>query len=166
MKTRSTQVPLKDRLQENKLFFIQYRGSNTDWMLQKLKKIIAPIIPILTMRKLKTVLSPLKATISKSLSSNIINKTKYSGCEACYVGYTTRHLKTRLSEHRSSKSTVKEHTKSCKNELGTIETTEILHKSHKGQIFLSILEALYIRDINPSLNTRDEFRGRSLRIRI
>ena len=126
----------------------------------------APIIPILTMRKIKTVLPPLKSEIPKSLMSNIVYKTKCSGCDASYVGYTTRHIKTRCSEHRSSNGTIKHHKGSCGNDIATEETTEILHRSTKGMVHLSILEALYIREIRPTLNTRDEFRGRLLRIRI
>ena len=123
------------------------------------------MMAVLTMRKMKTVISPLKLKIPKELSSNVIYKTKCSGCEACYVGYTARLLKTRCSEHRSSTGTIRDHVKYCKNALATMETTEILHRTNRGPLYLSILEALYIREINPTLNTRDEFRGRSLRIR-
>ena len=43
---------------------------------------------------------------------------------------------------------------------------EILNKTQRNIVYLSILEALYIRELKPELNTKDEYVGRLLRIRI
>ena len=41
-----------------------------------------------------------------------------------------------------------------------IESIEILASSQKGEKHLLTLKELYIRDIRPSLNTKDEFKQR------
>ena len=42
----------------------------------------------------------------------------------------------------------------------------ILKKVQRDILYLSVMEALCIREKQPQLNTRDEFRGRELRIKI
>ena len=42
----------------------------------------------------------------------------------------------------------------------------ILHRTTRNMVFVEALEALYIREIRPQLNTRDEWRNRELTILI
>ena len=44
------------------------------------------------------------------------------------------------------------------------EDMRILHRTHRSVEFLETLEALYIREIGPTLNTKDEYRSRELSI--
>jgi len=43
---------------------------------------------------------------------------------------------------------------------------KILATSSKGRLQLAILEALFIREIKPALNTRDEWRDHKLSIKV
>ena len=44
----------------------------------------------------------------RELKSRVIYKLDCPGCHACYVGMTSRHLKTRLAEHQRDNATVKQ----------------------------------------------------------
>lgn len=46
------------------------------------------------------------------------------------------------------------------------EHFEILKRTERDINHLSVMEALFIRETNPKLNTKDEFRGRLLRIEV
>ena len=93
---------------------IQYRGRLIDHLVKKLKETGAPIQSVLTLRKLKTYLPPLKAQAQVHLRSNTIYKITCPGCGACYVGQTSRHLCTRFAEHRTKRTkAVHSHFDSC-----------------------------------------------------
>ena len=149
-----------------KLFFIQYRGFETSKYISKLIEVGAPIVPVMTMRKLKTSLLSLKAPIPKILSSNVIYQINCSRCDSCYVGITTRHVITRCLEHRSKTESIKSHLVNCNKELCKEPSIKILARSHRGVMHLLVLEALFIRELKPNLNIKDEWTSRSLRIRI
>ena len=58
-----------------------------------------------------------------------------------------------------------------RNQIMQVETketnkinVEILDKTNRNIVFLSILEAIHIREQKPSINTKDEYIGRTLRI--
>ena len=57
------------------------------------------------------------------------------------------------------------HFKTCNVEL-SINHAEIIAKSIKPEYNLMTLEALLIREIKPTLNTKDEYRSRELIIKI
>ena len=92
------------------------------------------------MKKLKTVLPSLKPKVDVPLRSRVVYKITCPCCTACYVGQTIRHLLYRIREHRRPSTPVGAH--------------------------LTTLEALCINEINPSLNTKDEYRSRALVIKI
>ena len=59
-----------------------------------------------------------------------------------------------------------------RNQITQVETNEtnkinveILDKTNRNIVFLSILEAIHIREQKPSMNAKDEYVGRTLRIR-
>ena len=57
------------------------------------------------------------------------------------------------------------HFLNCDTEV-TFESVEILTSFSLGENTLLTLEALYIKDIRPSINTKDEWKSKALRIRI
>ena len=148
------------------MFFIQYRGVETMNYITRLIDYNAPITPIFITRKLRTALPSLKEPITTDLSSNVIYKLCCTGCCSCYVGMTTRHLVTRIKEHLTGMSNFKIHKANCVGSGERGHDYEILAKTNRGVVVLQVLEALYIRDLQPTLNTKDEYRGRTLRIRL
>ena len=82
---------------------------------------------------------------------------------------TTRHLCTRVNEHKNYKreqSVIRSHTQECMGRDPTVDDFVILKTVQGDILYLSVMEALFIREHKPELNTRDEFRGRELRIKI
>ena len=148
------------------MFYIQYRGPHTINYINNLIKIDAPIIPIYMTRKLKTVLPSLKPKVERNLNSNVTYKMNCSGCDSSYVGMTSRHLITRLKEHFLPDGVMTKHFKTCQTSLDPFTCGKILAKTNRNVLYLSILEALHIREEKPNLNVKDEFKGRLLRIRI
>ena len=72
--------------------------------------------------------------------------------------------RTRFNEHRN-RHPMKTHLQECQTDITEKEVT-ILHQTSKGVQFLETLEALYIRDIKPQLNTKDEWRRKELIIKL
>ena len=154
-----------------KMFFINYRGTITDHFIRSLYNTKAPIKPIITLKKVKQVLPPLKVGTDKSLSSNIVYDYNCSHCkEVSYTGMTERHFKVRISEHKSKggkQSPIRAHTLDCYAGEPHEEDFKILRRVSKPSVvYLAVMEALYIRELKPVLNTKDEFKGRMLRIKI
>ena len=118
----------------------------------------------MTLRKLKTVMPSLKPPVEKALRSGVVYQISCPRCKACYVGQTGRHLTTRFKEHQSKKGPVKTHFSECGVPL-ELDMVEILASSQRSEQHRLTLEALFIREIKPSLNTKDEYRNRELRIR-
>ena len=58
--------------QNRRMFFVQYQGHQTDKYINRLKNSGALIKPILTLRKMKSLMPPLKARMPKELESNLI----------------------------------------------------------------------------------------------
>ena len=149
-----------------KLVFIQYRGKVTENFAKALHHCGAPCTIVMTLRKLRTVLPSLKPSIEKTIRSGIVYRIVCPRCKACYVGCTIRHLKTRSSEHRTQKNkTMGKHTKSCQSTI-TDADFDILASTSRGQDYLETLEALYIRQYKPKINTKDEYRSRELSIKL
>ena len=107
----------------------------------------------------------LKPPVEKKLKSGIVYRIVCPCCKACYVGYTTRHALTRLKEHQQEKKPVGKHLIQCNTTI-TIDDMTILAKTIKSITHLMTLEALFIKEYKPSLNTKDEFKRRVLTIKI
>ena len=147
------------------LFKIQYRGSMTDQYVKALFDTNAPVMPVITLRKLRTFVSPLKVKVPDEIASRIVYKITCPRCKSCYVGQTDRHNRTRFGEHKTrTKEPVRKHFDVCVKRKAEFSDVEILHRTSKSVAFLETLEALYIREIEPQLNTRDEYRSRELTI--
>ncbi|XP_066928819.1 uncharacterized protein [Clytia hemisphaerica] len=154
----------KDEVDEPKKLFVEYRGKISDQFKKSLLKLNAPCRVIFTLKKLKTVLPSLKPKIEKPFKSCVVYKIVCSRCQSCYVGYTCRHLITRIKEHRSLKAPVGSHMNSCACEL-SIDDVEIIASSSRNERHLMTLEALLINQLKPELNTRDEFKSHVLTIK-
>ena len=167
--TQETTVPelspgeSTNTMQKHKLF-VQYRGKCTEDYARALHRANAPCTVVMTLRKLKTMLPSLKQPVEKTLRSGVVYKLSCPRCQSCYVGQTIRHLRTRFSEHQTPSAAVAKHLSSCQTTLACQET-EILASTRRGQVFLMTLEAIWIRELSPSLNTKDEYRSRELTIR-
>jgi len=148
-----------------KILRVQYRGKSTDDYARALHKINAPCTMVMTLRKLKTALPSLKPPTEKILKSGIVYEIQCPRCKACYVGQTGRHLQVRLKEHLLRDGPVKTHYNKCSRTIAE-EHVRILHTTTRDERFLLTLEALYIRERKPSINTRDEYRSRGLLIKL
>ena len=155
----------EDESKEEKLIFMQYRGHVTEKFAQSLRRIGAPCKVVFTIRKLKTVLPSLKPPVTKCLKSGLVYKIQCSRCMSCYVGQTTRHLITRFKEHLYESKPVGKHMKSCNYDV-TIDDVTILSSNSKSMKHLMILEALFINELRPTINTRDEYKQHKLVIKI
>ena len=78
-------------------------------------------------------------------------------CDTGYVGYTTRHLFSRIDEHRHQSSAIAKHLKSCHStDTKSIQNNFSVLKKCKNKIDCLIHEMLFIRDLNPSLNKQSD----------
>ena len=84
-----------------RLIFIEYSGKVTEDYCRALRKINAPCQPVLTLRKLKTVMPSLKPAIDKHVRSHIIYKITCPRCKSCYIGATCRCLDVHFREHKT-----------------------------------------------------------------
>ena len=147
------------------LLFVQYRGKCSEKYASEIKKTGVQVKIIFTLRKLKTVTPSLKPPIEKALRSKVVYQFNCSRCEACYVGATSRHLQTRFKEHIQRKNgVVYKHLARC-GVKGHESDMDILCATQKGEVHLFTLEALFIRQVKPQINVRDEFRSRELIIK-
>ena len=150
---------------EKKSLIIQYRGKCTEDYVRALHKIEAPCTIIMTLRKLKTVLPSLKTPVENILRSGVVYKLKCPRCSACYVGQTSRHLQSRFREHLNNQGPMKSHLSQCHVTMKK-EDVEILQSTYRGDAYLLTLEALHIQELKPTINTKDEYRSRTLTIKL
>ena len=147
------------------IMMVQYRGKTSESYARALHKMDAPCMIVMTLRKMKTILPSLKPRVEKMLKSGVVYHITCPRCQACYVGQTCRHLQTRFTEHIKESGPVKKHLAQC-NTNATSENVIILHQTARGVVHLQTLEALYIKEFNPSINTKDEYRRRELTIKV
>ena len=74
-------------------------------------------------------------------------------------------MQSRFREHVNNQGPMKSHLTKCKATL-TEDSVEILHSTSGGEGYLMTLEALHIRELKPSINTKDEYRSRTLTIKM
>ena len=103
--------------------------------------------------------------LSLSLSLSLSYKITCPRCTACYVGQSSRHLQTRFKEHSKNAGPVKTHLNRCSTTIAE-EDIDILASTSRGEGYLLTLEALYIQELEPEINTKDEWRSRTLTIKI
>ena len=147
------------------MFFVQYRGKATEKLAMSFRRLNVPCRVIMTTRKIKTVLSSLKPTVPKMLSSGVVYKIVCPGCTSSYIGQTVRHLQRRFREHLGSSGIMRRHFEIC-NPSSSISANNvsILGKAYSISKLLT-LEALFINEMKPNLNTKDEFISRTLTLK-
>ena len=147
---------------EKFLFFVNYRGKPTEKLANSFKKLNAPCKVIMTLHKTKSTVSSLKANVPYVLQSNVVYKISCPQCKLSYVGQTARHLQQRFREHTGNRGLIKNHFDICgiKPDFNHVE---ILGRA-KG-VKLLTLEALFIAEIKPALNTKEEFKSRELKLK-
>ena len=96
-----------------RMVFIQYRGRETENYCRALKNSGAPVNPILTLRKLKTVLPSLKTSVDHHVRSGVVYRITCPGCNSCYVGWTVDHICSRFSHHHRPSSCFGKHLQTC-----------------------------------------------------
>ena len=158
-KTEDPESPIQKRM-----LFIQYRGKCTEDYARALHRANAPCMVVMTLRKLKTVLPSLKPVIDKPIRSGIVYKIICPRCEACYVGQTSRHLITRFKEHVKVNQPVGKHLEACDSKVNCNDV-DILASSSRSEEYLETLEALWIKEEGPTINTKEEYKSRTLTIK-
>ena len=150
------------------MVFLQYRGKITEEYVRALHKLNAPCKPILTLRKLKTILPTLKVQVDKECRARIVYKVSCPRCKACYVGQTDRHYLIRFREHCQPSRPFGKHIRLCGVSLAfdNKEHVSIIQSTHRSIPFLEALEALWQKEIRPTINTKDEYRSRELTIKL
>ena len=107
----------------------------------------------------------MKQHVEKELKSMVVYKVECPRCQSSYVGQTARHLITRIKEHRNEKTPVGSHFQNCNSEL-SMDNVSINDRTIKSKQCLMSLEALWIDKSKPQLNTKDEYKSRTLTIKI
>ena len=131
---------------------LEYRGLDSDVLMRKVRAISSKVSVVFLTRKLKSVISNLKGRFPDKLKSRTIYKLNCSSCYACYVGMSSRHLKTRLGEHLKENAPVKQHLVECNvNDFSSSILASCFNLTK-----LAILEALFIEKLKPSINSKDE----------
>ena len=139
---------------------LPYIGHFSKTTKQKLKKICDQYCKDLSV---KIVFTPFKVgdlfsvkdAIPKLLRSFVVYKFVCPGCNACYIGETTRHLSTRIEEHleKDKKLHIFKHldeNHNCKS-LSTPDCFQIID-SASSKFRLKLKEAMHITWTKPSLN--------------
>ena len=145
-------------------FFVNYRGKLTERLAKSFRKLNAPCKVIMTLKKIRNFLPALKPPIPKMLQNNVVYKILCPRCESSYVGQTVRHLQQRFREHVGNKGPMKTHFENCAV-TPTDDIVSILGRTSGGDSRLLTLEALFIKELAPVLNTKDEYRSRTLTLK-
>ena len=132
-----------------------------DEFARALKRIEVPVTVIMTVRKMRTVLPSLKEPVPIGVRGGVIYHITCRKCNLTYVGYTIRHLRRRLGEHRNNEGPMKTHLAKCRTTIDE-DDVKVLAASTRGEPYLKILEALWQRRLKPKLNTKKEYRGHKL----
>ena len=155
--------PQQEKQKEAKkpVFMLQYRGRVSENLARKLRGF--GVSTIFTTRKLRSCLPSLKSKFPERFKSNVVYRIQCPGCTSCYVGQTTRHLTTRLTEHIRRSAPLGGNFAECGVDVKTV-TAKVIDTCLDSNKLLT-LEALYIAEEKPALNSREEYRQRQLTLR-
>ena len=93
--------------------------------------------------------------MEKALQSGVVYQITCPRCESRYVGQSVRHLITRIKEHSRLSSPVGVHFKNCESIISMNDDVKVIAKA-RSQRQLLIEEALYIKYLRPTINTKEE----------
>ncbi|XP_066913586.1 uncharacterized protein [Clytia hemisphaerica] len=156
---------VENNIIEDTKIFIEYRGRESDVFYRSLRNAGAPVKVVFRLRKIKTILPSLKTEIEKCYKSGVVYQILCPCCKACYVGQTNRHTLQRIKEHQRSSSPVGRHLQACNTTI-TMDDVTILAQTNKSEDYLMTLEALFINELKPTLNKKDEYKSRALTIKV
>ena len=151
----------KFRSHEKPSIFLQYRGNLTHKLAGKLKKLCELQVVFIT-HKLRSCLPTRKSPFDRDWKSHVVYEMKCNGCGSIYVGQTSRHVTTRISEHQKKDSQLGQHLVKCSDATNDIER-KILDACRTVEKLMTI-EAIYNSKLKPEQNTRYEWRGRELEL--
>ena len=151
-----------------KMIFLQYRGKVTEDFCRELRKCNAPVMPVLTLRKLKTTLPSLKCCIDHSVRSHVVYKITCPRCASRYVGWTSQHTIDRFRQHMKPSQPVGKHVRECDvwKEMNVNDDMEIVEACSRSILFLQTLEAIHQELLRPEINKKEEWRSRELTIKL
>ena len=154
--------------QADHLVFLQYRGKPCEDYVRSLRRIGAPCKVVLTLRKLKTMMPSLKVEVEKRLRSRVVYNLSCSRCQARYVGQTDRHLLIRFTEHIRPSAPYGRHIRLCgvNPKFENDSDVSVIQSTNRSITFLETLEALWQREVKPTINTKDEYKRRELTIKL
>ena len=111
--------------------------------------------PVFTSRKLSQTLSVKENKPPIVNTQCVVYSFQCDLCDANYVGFTTRHLHQRISEHRYSAigRHLDTHHENKRTKIGHL--FKVLKKC-RSKLDCLIYEMLFIKDIKPSLNTQSD----------
>ena len=97
-----------------------------------------------------------KSKTPVELCSDLVYQFTCNGCNATYIGETSRHLCIRAREHCRPKALthIGEHNKGCKIKIG-MSDFKILLKNFDNYSERVICEALLIKSLNPKINVQN-----------
>ena len=130
---------------------MEYRGNISDRFSHKIRQLTGGCT-IFTTRTLKTVLPSLKSAVDKEVRSRVVYQITCPGCQSSCVGQTTRHLKTRLTEHPCLTAPVVMHFQECAG--STREISAKIIDACEGPARILTMEALHMSRRQPALNQR------------
>jgi hypothetical protein len=96
----------------------------------------------------------LKDKMPNALKSHVVYKFICAGCNASYIGYTTRYLTTRIDEHfNKSGSHINQHFKNSKGcrEKCSANCFKAIDKA-PSEYSLMVKECIWIKELKPTLN--------------
>ena len=111
-------------------------------------------------------LPTLKPVVKEQLQSHIVYKLTCTGCRACYFNQTNQHLITWSKEHEDQQNKpLRKHVDRCTVKTLKLSDIEVLASTNQVTEYLLTLDALYIREIKPELNMKDEYHSKELTIK-
>ena len=111
---------IKTRSYDKQTVFLQYRGNLTPNFASNVKK-LCELQVVFTTRKLRSCLPTLKSSFDRDLKSHVVYEIKCNRCGSIYVGQTSRHVTTRITEHQKRDSQVGQHLVECPGASNDIE---------------------------------------------
>ena len=150
-------------------FYMPYLGQISLQLRRKISRLLRKAYPCVDFRvvfrsgrRIENFF-PFKDRIPKNVCSHVVYKYSCSGCQACYIGKTSRHLLIRSREHlgigkkgqpiKTSPSAISEHIKQT-GHCANLENFTILEKAN-NEYDLLIFESLLILRDRPSLNAQN-----------
>ena len=120
-------------------------------------KIHKELQPVFTSTKIETLVKMREEKPPIINQQNVIYKFECGACDACYIGYTTRHLHQRIEEHKRPSSSIGKHLLFHHNidtqDLG--QQFSILRRCC-SKFDCLIFEMLLIREFKPTLNVQSD----------